>query len=38
MRKKRKRAGAAGDEEENMKEAAVGTRPLKVKRKSVTFA
>jgi len=38
IRKKRKRA-SAGEEKENItKEAAAGTRPLKVKRKSVSFA
>ncbi|KAL3423973.1 60S ribosomal subunit assembly/export protein LOC1 [Phlyctema vagabunda] len=40
MRKKRKRAAAAGGEEkENIKrEAEAGTRPLKLKKKSVSFA
>ncbi len=41
IRKKRKRASAAagGEKEESIiKEAAAGTRPLKMKRKKVSFA
>lgn len=41
VRKKRKRAGAAGGGEEGesiSKEAAAGTRPLKLKKKRVSFA
>jgi 60S ribosomal subunit assembly/export protein LOC1 len=37
IRKKRKRAGAAGGEE-GEKETAAGTRPLKLKKKRVSFA
>jgi len=40
MRKKRKRSTATGDgnEESTTKEAAAGTRPLKLKKKTVSFA
>jgi len=40
IRKKRKRAGTAGREEGESisKEAAAGTRPLKLKKKRVSFA
>ena len=39
LRKKRKRASGVDEEKDNVrKEAAAGTNPLKIKKKSVSFA